>query len=155
MALTGVAHISPQQLAVNSGTQELPLGTRMMGEDGNEYIYLQGVASTIVGSWVTFDEAGLTTLTVADAVGSLGIAMSACVANEFGWYQIFGSATGASADDVADNAAVYLTATAGKCDDAVVAGDRVKGAARWRAAGTGATTVAVQIAYPYADDIAD
>jgi hypothetical protein len=52
---------------------------------------------------------------------------------------------------VADNGNVYATATAGKVDDTIVAGDRVKNAA-FRAAGTGATTVLTQVWYPFMDD---
>jgi len=46
---------------------------------------------------------------------------------------------------------VYATATGGKVDDAVVAGDRIKNAL-FRAAGTGATTVLAQVWYPFMDD---
>lgn len=154
MALTGAVHISPQQLAVTSTNQEFPLGTQMVGSDGKVFIYLKGVASTAIGSWVTFDEAFATALLVADAKGAVAVAMSANVANQYGWYQMFGAASALTANDVADNGDVYGTATPGAADDAVVAGDRVKGAL-FRAARTGAGLVSVQLFNPYVDDIAD
>ena len=66
------------------GTTQLGLG---------EFIYLKGVASTLVGSWATINmDDGSTTLLVADAVGPVGIAMGLTVASTWGWYQISGIA---------------------------------------------------------------
>lgn len=121
---------------------------------GKEYIYLKGVANTAANLAVTYDEAGVTALLAANAVGPVAIAQAATVASTWGWYQVKGPTTVVSNDDVADNGNVYATATAGKVDDAVVAGDRVKNA--WlRGARTGAGNVAAQINYPFVDDIAD
>lgn len=58
-----------------------------------EFIYLLGVASTVVGSIVTYDAS--THLTVLSAVGGniprpIAVAMSANVASSYGWYQIGG-----------------------------------------------------------------
>lgn len=106
-----------------------PLGTiQVIGS--KEYIYLKGVASTVATDWVTYDEAFATARSVAAAVGPVAVALAAVVADKYGWYQIGGSAQ-ANAGDVADNAKVFLTATAGRCDDASVAGDQVVGAI-WR-----------------------
>jgi hypothetical protein len=80
--------------------------------------------------------------------------MSANIASQYGWYQIYGSGSALTAGDVADNADVYGTATPGAVDDAVTAGDRVKGAL-FRAARTGAGLVSIQLFYPMVDDIAD
>lgn len=92
-----------------------------------EFIYLQGVASTAVGSWVTYNaDDWSTTLLAANAIGPVGVSMSANVANQFGWYQISGKAIGLALAGYADNALVYATTTAGSVDDAVVSGDRVK-----------------------------
>lgn len=154
MAFTGVMHISPGAFTAVDSAASMAVGTRATDGSGNEFVYLQGVASTAVGSWVTFDEAGVTALLAADAKGQVAVALAATIANTYGWYQVSGSGVGLTADDVADNGDVYATATAGSADDAIVAGDRVKGA--WfRAAGTGASSVVVQLANPYVDDIAD
>ena len=49
--------------------------TRARDVDSNEYILLGGVASTVIGSPVTFDENGSTTLLAANAVGPVAVAM--------------------------------------------------------------------------------
>jgi len=129
------------------------LGSRAFDADGNEYIYLEGVASTVAGSAVTYDEEYATTLTVANAVGPVAIAQAATVASTYGWYCVRGTTTGLSADNIADNKTLSLTATAGKLDDADAAGDAIVGL--WsRSAATGATTVTLQLDYPKVHDIA-
>ncbi len=146
-----------QALDQISGTPLVPLGTRIRGVDPTygegEFIYLKGVANTIVGSAVVYNQLdGTTVLTVANVIGPVAIAMAANVANKYGWYQIFGLAV-ADSNTVADNANVYVTATPGELDDAVVAGDRVKNA-RWASAnGTPAAGQAlIELWYPFADD---
>lgn len=106
----------------------VPVGTRAIGPTGDEYIYLQGVASTILGSAVTYDENGLTTLVVANAIGPVAFAMAAIVANKFGWYCVRSPAGGmlVSTDaGIADNGLVYIDGTAGRVDDTAVTGDRL------------------------------
>lgn len=127
-------------------TQQNPLGQRRF-EGVNEYIYLQGVASTAQYDLVTFDEAFATTRAVAAAVGPCAIAQAAIVASSYGWYLINGSGTLNCSAAVADNAKLFLTATAGQVDDTSVAGDQVVGAiARSSAAGAG--TITAQVRYP-------
>ena len=125
--------------------------TKTRDADGNEYIYLKGVASTVAGSVVTYDEAGQTALIVANAIGPVAIAMAAIVADKYGWYQIFGSATAAAAGAVADNAALYISSTAGKVDDAVVTGDCIIGAIS-RGSIAAAGDLPVQLNYPMVTD---
>lgn len=119
-----------------------------------EFIYLKGVASTAVGSWVLYNPDDFSTsLLAANDIGSVAIAMSACVANEYGWYQIKGRAVGKALTGFVDNANVYSTATAGSVDDAVVAGDRVKNAKGASALGTPSAGLAeFEIDRPYVDD---
>ncbi len=111
------------------------LGKIYRDADGSEYIYLQGLASTITGDWVTYritsTAAAVTVRAIAGVQGSLAIAMAAIVAGKFGWYQIFGLNLGAGAisgGNAAVGGAVYLTSTAGLIDDVEVADDRVSGA---------------------------
>jgi len=153
-ALTGAPNVFGADTSIVDTTKQHPLLTRGFDSSGNEYIYLQGVASCILYSAVTYDEAGVTTLTVADAVGPIAIAMAVLDATtEYGWFQIFGSGYVRSADDVADNKTLVLTAEPGELDDADVAGDQITGI--WsRAAGTGETALAVQLNYPMAHDVA-
>lgn len=117
-----------------------PVGTRVRATDPTygecEFIYLNGVASTVVSDLVIYDtRAGTTKRAVAGDRGPCAIAMSACVAGQFGWYQIAGSGP-VRASTVLANGNVYLTATAGTVDDAVVAGDKVDGARFKTADGT-------------------
>lgn len=150
--------VGTQAIASNSTTQQHPLGSIVVADDptygSGEFIYLKGVASTAVGSWVTFNrDDGSTALLAANAIGPVAVAMSACVANEYGWYQISGKAVGLCLTGFADNANVYATATAGSVDDAVVAGDRVKSAKGASAIGTPAAGQAeFEIDRPFMDD---
>ena len=125
--------IVPQAIRDTSTVQKLPLGYRCKASDATygvgEFIYLKGVASTALGSWVHFNADDYSTaLTAANGIGPVAVSMSANVADQYGWYQIYGKAVGKALASYADNAAVYLTATAGSVDDAVVDGDMVHNA---------------------------
>jgi len=113
-----------------SDTKKHQLGTIVRAKHpdygAGEFIYLKGVASTVVGSVVVYNADDFsTTLAVADAIGPVATAMAATVANDYGWYQISGKGVAKVAAGFADNANCYLTSTAGTVDDAVVAGDYV------------------------------
>ena len=135
-----------------------PLGLICPGVDANgyygEWIYLTGVAATVLGSWVTYDEAGLTILTVADAQGDVAVASGAIVAANFGWYQITGNVSALCLTAFADNGKVYLTSTAGSVDDADVAGDFVVGAIGRSARDTTTGRATFQISRPKVQDTA-
>jgi len=149
-------YIGAQELDANSTTQSVPLGTIVQGlDDGTfgagEFIYLKGVASTAVGSWVTYNADDFSTaLLAANAIGPVAVAMSACVASQFGWYQIQGKATAKVSAGFVDNASLFATATPGEADDAVVAGDRVKRAKGASAVASGVAEV--EIDRPFMDD---
>ena len=119
-----------------------------------EFIYLKGVASTALGSWVTYNADDFSsTLLAANAIGPVAVAMAPTIANEFGWYQISGKAIGLCLAGFVDDANVYATATAGSVDDAVVAGDRVKNAKGASAIGTPSGSFAeFEISRPFMDD---
>lgn len=141
-----------------TANQAVALGTIVQASDptlgSGEFIYLKGAASTVTGSWVTYNSAdNTTTLLAANAIGPVAVAMSSCVAGEFGWYQIGGNAVGLALAGFVDNANVYATATAGSVDDAVVAGDRVKLAKGASAVGTPSAGLAYfEIQRPFMDD---
>lgn len=147
-----------QAINETSTTQQHPLGTRVQAYSPSygqvEFIYLKGVASTAIGSWVTFNQDDHSTaLLAANAIGPVAIAYSANVASQYGWYAIYGKAVGKALASFADNANVYATATAGSVDDAVVAGDRVKNCKGASALDTPATGFAeFEIGYPVMDD---
>jgi hypothetical protein len=133
-----------QNIGDTSTTQNQVLGTIVQANDtattaygAGMFIYLSGVASTVLGSWVTFNQDdNTTTLLAANAIGPVGISMSINVASQYGWYQIYGKGVGLCLTGYADNGLVYATSTAGSIDDAVVSGDRVKLALGASATGT-------------------
>lgn len=150
--------IGAQPIASTSTTQQHALGTIVQAKDGTygvgEFIYLKGVASTAVGSFVTYNADDFTTaLLAANAIGPVAVAMSANVGDQYGWYQIQGKAVGKALASYADNGLVYATATAGSVDDAAVAGDRVKNALGASAVGTPSAGLAeFEIHRPFMDD---
>ena len=150
-----------QAIAATSTVQNHPLGHIVQAFDSTyltgEFIYLKGVASTVVGSFVTYDmDDGSTALLAANATGTVALAMSICVASNFGWYQISGKGVGKVLASFADNGALYATSTAGSADDAVVAGDRVHNAKGASAIDTPSAGFAeITLNRPHMDDIAD
>ncbi len=75
--ITSHGALGHQPIASNSTTQNHPLGTIVQASDptygGGEFIYLQGVVSTAVASWVTFNADDFSTaLLAADAIGPVG-----------------------------------------------------------------------------------
>jgi hypothetical protein len=148
-----------QPIAETSTSLKHRLGDRFRCSDDTygpgEFIYLAGVASTAVGSWVTFNlDDGTTALLAANAIGPVAISMSAnTAATSYGWYQIYGKAVGLCLASFADNGNCYATATAGSVDDAIVAGDLVKNAKGASAIGTPSGSFAeFEIQYPFMDD---
>jgi hypothetical protein len=136
----------------------VPYGTIITATDptygAGEFIFLKGVASTVVGSVVLYaTDNHATTLAVANDIGPLAIAMSACVANKAGWYQIGGKGVAKVLAAFADNANCYLTATAGSIDDAIVAGDYIYGMKGASAIDTPSTGLAeVELQRPFVKD---
>ena len=156
--------IVEQAIDETSTTQKHPLGKNIRALDvaatdygSGEFVYLKGLASTAVGECVMYSEDGhATKLAVANDAGSIAFAMSACVTGEFGWYQVKGKAVGLALASFGDNAACYLTATAGSIDDEVVAGDRLHGCISASAVDTPSTGLAeLEINYPRTDNVAD
>lgn len=98
----------PANLSTNYGgprlmetdtTQNFPFGFRVRAVDPlmgfGEFIYLQGVASTVAGSVVNYNPfTGTTTLNVPAVLTNLPIAFAVAptVASLFGWYQVAGTA---------------------------------------------------------------
>src|SRR3990167_7662429 len=115
-------------------TEVTPVLTVAVATDGNEYVFLKGVASTIQGSWVTYDEAGVTagidSDVAASITGDVAIATAAVVANKFGWYGRSGHfICGAiSGGDAAADGKVFATATVFLTDDVAVTGNQIHGA---------------------------
>ena len=147
-----------QNIADTSTVKNHPLGTIVAGYDptygAGEFVYLLGVASTVVGSVVTYDLS--THQTVLSAVGgniprAVAFAMSANVAGQYGWYQIGGNAVAAKTATVslAAGAAVGVLTTgliAGTGTGKEILGAAVAAVA---SAASGRTTVLVAINRPH------
>lgn len=151
-------YLLAQNIDETSTTQKETLGTRVQAKHSTygvgEFVYLAGAASTVVGSVVTFNQDDhSTTLAAANAVGPVATAMSANVASQYGWYQVFGKGVAKVLASFADNADCYLTATAGSIDDADVAGDYIRGMKGASAIDTPSTGLAeVEMWYPQVAD---
>jgi hypothetical protein len=146
-----------QPIANTSTTKEHPLGTVVKAYDPTygegEFIYLLGVANTVVGSAVTFTASGVTALA---PVGTnkpqpIAFAMSANVASQYGWYQISGLAVAYKLATicVVDGAAVAVK-TVGRISKSG-SGKEVSGAmcAGTASAATGRTSVTLVINRPH------
>lgn len=146
-----------QAIAVTSTKQNGALGRIIQAVDpiygAGEFIYLKGAASTAIGTLVSYDQ-NLATTTIVPATGGKGpvaVAMSANVANQFGWYQIVGAAAVAAPNAMSPGADVFmLAATPGSVDDAAVAGEQVLGAVVSTTTGTPSAGLAIiQINRPF------
>jgi hypothetical protein len=149
--------VIPQLIADTSTTQKLPLGSMVEAVDPTygvgEFIYLKGIGSTVVGSLVDYDQT-LATTALSPATGGIGpvaVAMSANVANQFGWYQICGAAAVKAPNAMTPGAEVYmLAATPGSVDDADVANEQILNAKVSTTTGTPSTGLAIiQINRPF------
>lgn len=159
------SQLASQAIADTSTTQQHRVGTVVRAvDDGNtvsgqnlggaEFIYLKGVASTQVGSLVSYDPF-LNTTTLAPATGGasgpLAVAMSANVANQFGWYCIMGTVPVRAPNAMTPGANVFmLAATPGSVDDAAVAGEQVLNAVVTTTTGTPSSGLAlITISRPF------
>lgn len=111
--------VVPQAIAETSSTQKLPLGRIVQAVDptygAGEFIYLKGIGSTVVGSIVDYNANFVTALhtTALDTPSAIAVAMSANVANYYGWYQIGGQAVGSKANTLSLAAGAKVAANAG------------------------------------------
>lgn len=149
--------IGIQSIAVTDTVKNHPLGSLARARDPlygeGEFIYLAGIASTVVGSLVDYDQyLGTTALAPATSgIGPVAVAMSANVASQYGWYQITGAAVVKSPNATVVGADVFmLAATPGSVDDAIVASEQILGAKFSTTTGVPSTGLAViQINRPF------
>jgi hypothetical protein len=134
-------------------TAEYTLGQRCTARDTvsdtiGEFIFLKGVGSTVVGSWVLISYADHTTTLLADGdIGPVGIAMALTVASTYGWYQTRGKGAGLLVASVGDNAGLYTNATAGSAGATGTGLSEIQTARAAAASGSGGVT-AVEIDQP-------
>jgi hypothetical protein len=150
--LSGRSQIFAGDTSLIDTTAQHKLGTRAFDVDGNEYIYLAGVASVAAGTWVSFDEALATTRLTTNCVGRVAIAMAAIVASSYGWFQIYGKNEIAVVADIEADVALFTTGTAGTADDADTANEMIIGAFSRSVDAAGIATV--ELNYPFVCNVA-
>ena len=146
--LTGAPMASSGAVGQVYSSEVFPLGTVVQGTDAvggyAEYVFLKGVASTIVGSVVTYDEAGVSTLLVTAAKGPVAVATAITDStSKYGWYGIYGTFPTDVVANCADNGKLGYETASGKVGDGFTAGDQLVGAIS-RAATTSAAVVNCQ-----------
>ena len=126
------AIIGAQPIAEKSTTQKHPLCKIVQATDPTygtgEFIYLKGVASTAVGSWVGYSPAlGTSVLATANGTYPLAVSMTTnTTTTSYAWYQISGTAQALGLTSITHSSGfLALTGTAGSLDDASVIGDHV------------------------------
>lgn len=114
----------------------------------NEYIYLNGVASTVAYDWVSYTGTGSTTRLTSAAIGPVAIAQAACVAGRYGWYFINGSGTAKISNvTLADNV-LYTGSPAASVTNTATGSTTILGAFS-TGTNTGTTTAQVYVNYPF------
>lgn len=155
--------IGQQPIEVSSATKQHPLGTVVRAWDPvygeGEFIYLLGVASTVVGSVVTFNGASSGTPTYQTALAPstaglaqpLAVAMAANLAGYYGWYQISGHAVVATNGTLAAGPGPVYLAGSGQVTSTQANGKQVLNARNDTATGTPeANQAVVSINRPFA-----
>lgn len=154
--ITGPTAAAAGALGTVYTTAPMQLGTVVTGVDSldnfAEFIMLKGVPNTIVGSVVTYDETGATTLLAANAVGPVAVALAINnLTTTYAWYGITGTFPTDVVANCADNAKLGRETTDGKVGDGYAAGDAITGAVS-RAATTAAAVVNCQFYRPSVND---
>ena len=145
-----------QAIATTSTVKNHALGAIRRAADptlgGGEFIYLKGVASTVVGSMVTYDDSFQTALDTGglQTPRPVAVAMSANGATGYGWYQISGIAVCLKANTVSFAKGAALGVATGKAI-AVATGQILNGAlvAVVASAKSDVTSVKVMINRPH------
>lgn len=141
--------VSAASLNALLATGAPPVGTVVRAEDPTygqgEFIFLQGVGSTVVGSLVTYNTlTGVTVLApnTANLAQPVAVAMAAANATtQYGWYQIGGTAIiKKTATKVSPAVALWLTSTAGRVSSTSASGKQILGARTVNAATVASAT---------------
>lgn len=120
-----------------------------------EFIYLLGVASTVVGSLVKYNATTYQTVLLTNTavqVVPVAVAMSANVAAQYGWYQTEGLAViKKTAVAFTPQVAIYISGTAGRVKAVASAGLQIVGArtANLATVASATSTITVLINRPH------
>lgn len=129
------------------------LGTRVMADDGQEYVYVQASGAISQYDFVGIDEnfqAAALTKAIADDGHAIGVAQVAFADNDYGWiatrgHNLTGNVLGSAAADVP----LYTSATAGALDDTSASQTKIDGVVAVAANGTtAAASVEVLLTFP-------
>lgn len=161
MAFSVYTQAGAQPIANTETTQKHPLGTIVRGVDPTygegEFMYLLGVASTVVGSLVKYNTTTWQTALLSVTNGKnkgvpVAVAMSANVASQYGWYQISGNAVIKKTTVAATpGVPIFISATDGRMKVLASAGQQILGAqtANLTTVVTTTSTVVVTINRPF------
>ena len=155
--IIGAQAIADTATTANTAT---PLGTIVQAYDSTygsgEFIYLLGVASTVVGSVVSYNATTYQTTLVPSTANldtPLAVAMSANVASQYGWYQISGLAVCKKTNvSWEPQKAAFISGTAGRVMDTTASGKQVLNAksANLATVTTTTSTIILLINRPFA-----
>ena len=130
--------LGAQPIANTETTQKHALGTLVKANDPTygegEFIYLLGVASTVVGSVVKYNATTYQTALLSVTNGKnkgvpVAVAMSANVASQYGWYQVSGNAVVKKTTvAVTPQVPIFISATDGRIKVLASAGQQIIGA---------------------------
>lgn len=142
-----------QAIADTSTTANHPLGTIVTAYDptygAGEFIYLEGVANTVVGLVVSYNTTSFQTALSANTANlttPIAVAMSANVADQYGWYQIAGVAVvKKTAVAVAPAVALYQSGTTGRLMSTVATNKQVQNAVSANTATVASATSTVNV----------
>lgn len=142
--------VGVEDLTTIGTTQLWPLGKIIKARDTGttaygdvEMMYLKGGTNVAAKSVCTVNSDMSTTLIAARAKGAVVVSIGAVDATtKYGWFVCRGKAAAAS-DGVTDAAALYIDGTAGRVDDAAVAGDQIIGAVA--ASGDDTNTIVINL----------
>lgn len=127
--------VGVEDLTTIGTTQLWPLGTVIKARDASsstaygdvEMMYLKGGTNVAARSVVSIASDWTTVLVAARAIGGVAVSIGAVDATtKYGWFVVKGKAAAAS-DTVSAGGACYIDGTAGRVDDAAVAGDQIHG----------------------------
>ena len=127
----------------------MPLGTRVSGTDGSEWVLVQAGAAITLNSWVAIDEnfqAVMGTKALADVGHQVGFAQVAFADNDFGWVAVHapGNVSLRVLASCAADVQLYTSGTAGAMDDTSASQTLIRGVVLVTAAtGTASTREAI------------
>lgn len=135
---------------------EFPLGMRVTGIDGTDWMYVHASGAITQYDAVGIDEnyeAAALTKAIADAGHTIGFAQNAFSDNDFGWVALRGSNINVRlAASCAADVSLYTTSTAGVLDDTSASQTKISGVVAVAAATNDVSSCEVIAStYPFAD----